>query len=270
MQLNEIALQCKMISLESNTPSQSMEAMTLRLPTVFDGMVSFFKGLFTEREISIKKINPSPVIRLLNSKQYHEVAELMVFVPAGMTTSYPSYVTHLAAMQNLLNQSLVSKINEFSKWIAALLSKPELLASISAESIPFKVLMKDLDDHYTLGKSFLYGGDVTERKFGEVFARNGEWVVTCNSVNVLIEQLAMLDRVSIMRQLDDLNVSLTMLTKRIKEDPAVYKVSGNQLEALSTGVFSLGRLVEAYSIHTYSMATVAKSLSDSGEWLIKH
>lgn len=268
MQLNQIALQVRMISLESANPTQSLEALNFRLPAVFDGVVGFFKGLFTEREVSLKKVDPRPVMRLLNTVPYEEMVTRPVFVPPGMNTHYANYITHLVNIQENLDTHLLSKLDEYSKWIGTLLSKPELLASITGKGVDVQSVLTRIGDGYKEGKDYLSNGTVTERTFGEVFGRSADWVIVCNTTNDLIDRLSKLDRRRVMRTLEDLNVLLSTLTTRIKEDPQTYTVSGKQLESLSSGIYDLGRLVEAYSIQTYAVASVAKSLSDSSDWLV--
>lgn len=269
MQLSEVALQCKMISLESRNPTQSLEALSFRLPEVLTGVTNFFKGVFSSKPVQLNTVNHRSVMRILNKMTYEEASKFDILTPPGLAVTFEEYVGVLSKTQDVLEAELMSGIKDFSKWIGSLLTKPEQLANINANAIMFSAAVAKLDSGLEERAMCLANGDVTEGKFGGGFTNNASWMSTCFSVNKLVGSLATMDRHVVSRQLDDISVLLNTLTKRIKEDPVTYKVSGGQLEALSSSTYNLAKLVESMSMQTYAVASVVNALRDSSDWIVE-
>lgn len=265
MSLSEVELQLRMVSLESNHPTGSLESLTHRLTSIMRGVRSFFEGLTGDAPLKLDSVRYQGAARRLKQVDYVSLRELSVPVPLGLIVNYPQYLDSLKQSQDGALSQLSGNLQQFHGWLARLLSQPELLRSIRTQDGFQNTVGDRAGLERRLVACFREGAGHSERPFGEVFQRVGEWTEVAEQTNRLVEFYNRLDRRVLMGKVEAVSDLLTALTDRVESGDPAYVVSHTIHRHLSDATFEMAKQVEHYSSYSYQLARLVVSLNDAAK-----
>jgi alkylhydroperoxidase/carboxymuconolactone decarboxylase family protein YurZ len=270
MNIASIERQQRTISLESSTLTNTISAVTTRLPGFVADVNTFIRGLFDLEESTPKVlVGDSKLRAAIKDKLYTDLMDLPVYTPPGLSCSYVELVKTLSDSEEIASALLKDVLVPFNKWIATQLSSPDRLLSISSAHIPgihfhdIKRASKELADCYSNSSSQV------EVKFGSVFKRNSEFFDAGSDLNTVMTRASQTNPALVREKIEEVTDNLNKLVERIEADPETYKVSGAVVKSLAEVAVSIAKECEFYSVFQYQLRAAVTAYADSEERLSK-
>lgn len=250
------------LSLLNNSPRDVNAAMS----SFTEKLKGFFEKDATEEQlIGTNRIpNPNSIIRSLRKASYADLRTLPVQVPPGLSSSYLAYLESLDEAVTITEGLMDNVLTPFSRWLAIGLSNPDSLNSLNAGR-----RIQDFKPHQidkaslALGKHFAKGKTHHERKFGDVFDRNGDVEAVYKKANDTASRFLKTSRKDVMKKVGEVTDLLDTLTKRIEEDEANYKTSSVTRDLIAKLSFTLAQEVEFYAVVGYQLTSLSVALNET-------
>lgn len=268
--LESLDRQHRIISLESTNLSQTLSAVTDRLPGFLVDVKHFITNTMNPFASTTGLVNSHTLEARLRNVDFLLVAGLAVDTPPGFRAKWLDYIQALNQGQAVLDIFQATALKPFETWLGTLINSPDLLRSVGSAPSLMRYKAPDLDGiKAAMAKCFdPKSGDVSAT-VGDVVSRSADIPVVTRQLNDINSRFATIDRKVLIRQVTAITELLDALIAGIKEDPEGLPVSGATLKTLTEMTFNMAREVEFYSAHAYAVESFTQSVKDSYKRLEK-
>lgn len=234
--------------------------------------VSNLRTVFERRDDLTTDLGKVPSYRLVRSKvektSYASLRETKVYVPAGLTVNYLTYMKVLDPAIEINELLLKDILNPFSRWLAEALTDPEKLKRVSAASSVRDFAPHDVDGSLeALGECFEKGSNANHIPFKQVFARNTDVKEAFEKAENQTSRFIAIDRKVILRKVDEISDNLEVLIQRIEEEDPDYQIAPRVMDLLSQMSYTLAQEVEFYGSMAFQLTQLTTSLNDTAKIL---
>lgn len=263
--LTQLENQKNIISMEALTPSQTLSALTDRLPGFVSDVKQFLKDLFsTDQEPAYNFFDTKKIPTEIRKVNYTSLMPLRVYVPAGLKVTYLEYIAAMEQAQAVVDVLVKETLQPFNRWLAIQLGNPSNLAQLRSDRDISGFKLHDIEAvKKAIAVCFDPGSVETETTFGKVFKRAGDWHAAAEQLNDLNNRLIRIDRSVVSDLTDSIAVNLDVLLRRIDENPEEYKLSGNTLNVIAQMSYNMARECEFYSVYYYQLRALFQAFEDS-------
>lgn len=252
------------ITQEFFTPKKLMHAMPQ--------FVTNLRDVFTHREDLSADLGKVPHFRTVRRKvekvSYASLRETRIFVPAGLTVSYPTYLKVLDPAIEITEGLMPNILAPFSRWLAEALNNPEKFQKLSNASSVRDFKPHDVDSALeALGECFEKGNNATRVMFKDAFARNADVKEVFESAEQLTSRFIAIDRKVVLAKVDEISDNLERLITRVNEEDPDYQIAPKVMELLSQMSYTLAQEVEFYGAVAYQLTQLTTALNDTADTL---
>lgn len=258
-----LEMQAKLISTEAiSLQKLGKYANAVKLPKFVKGFMAQVKDTIDDIKLDrMGMIRPTSIPKILGKTKYVSIMDVDIYKPSGMVGNYNQTLAVLEKWDRELMDLQERLLNPLNRWLGELLTdQSSMVKNISDSRFPFadvKGLREDL-------KKVFDESDVGDREaYGELIANNTEWEVVVERANALYTRFLEVDLPKLREQVEEIVKRVSTLSKRIKEDPENYKISGSNLKMIVDAVFETGVEVEAFGIYGFKLQTIMASLASN-------
>lgn len=199
-------------------------------------------------------------------RSYSELRNVPAAAPDGFKGNLVDYGHVLVLSVKELDTICKDVLDPFGAWISSKISDPESLKSLTnALKIPglhppkLEAMQKRLD------RFFPDKVEVKQPIYGEVIARQKDWMDLNNIVKDLNTTYSNGNYERVQKKLPELSELMTVLSKRLDEDTSVqkYQLSQVTIEQLSAITFQVAQLIEFYGVLRHRSDEFMKCVADN-------
>lgn len=221
------------------------------------------KTFFSTNDLpsDIKAPRYKEVKRYIESISYPNFRETLVVVPAGLNIPLIDYIPLLEEGVEINQRLLTQILKPFDRWLGQLLSHPEHLRTLAGNRSLMSFEPSDINDvKLNFEQTFLKGSTIYERLAKEVFRNNSEVKLVFDLTESLVKDFNQINRIEIIKQVDDIASNLGQLMNRYSEGDTEYQFGHRANELLSKIVFSMAQEVEFYGFMNYQLKQLTVAL----------
>jgi len=265
--LESLELKYQIISVESQTLSQTLVAIPHRLPTFVADVKSFVKNMLTFKNTNnLAAIDTRKLEKLLPKQNYIALSEISVYVPPGMNKDWGTYLDAVSQSQIVVNKLKEETLEPTLRWIAALLTNPTALGSVRSRAGEYNIVLHDIDKvKKQISSCYSNQGGNSKVKYGDVFTNNQDVLVAMKRVSDINEEMGKINKNEIVELVNEITAALDKLLIRMKQNPDEYKISGVNMNDIAKFCFNLGREIEFFASHTYMLQSATQAMLDTKE-----
>lgn len=266
----QIALEYQTISLEAKGGRDSLELFHSRLPRFIANVKDFISSALGRSAPRPDLVKMQTMIKAIEAVGYSRAMALKVYVPTGLSVTYPEYVSVLEESQNAVDRLEKSLLVPFSDWISKMLSSPVELSSLRPSNAPKGIEFSDIEGiRKQVGNCFDNRKGRGEKSLGEAFRRVADIELVQNNTNAIIERLAKINRRELASSVEELSSLLARLVRRIESKEEGYEISNQVIKLLSDMVYQVAVEVEHYSVYVHSIEALTNALNDTNVFVTK-
>jgi hypothetical protein len=267
--LEDLNHQRTVIGLESIGVSQTLSAVTLRLPQYLDQIRQFVGNKLNPFKNHIDLVDSRFIEGKFRQLDYIQASYLGVVVPSGFVGTWLEHISVLGESQKIVTDMRTGLLKPFELYISELLNNPDSLKSNTIDEKLSRYKPGRIDDVKVKFVANYGNNGLIETTYGDVCKRHGDLPVVTRNLNDVNTAFASIDRNTLIKQVDSISNLLGMLIANIKEDPTTYAVSGACLKAITDLTYFMACEVEYYTTHGYLLETFTLSVKESFEGLKK-
>lgn len=259
-----LARHVRHISLEANNDTFSFAAISEKLPVFMSDIKDFFSNTLDLANIkAFTGVGSNTVAVRLKEIPYAKLMDATVYVSPGQSEAYVVVADRLMACQHIASVLISETIDPFNKWVVKQLSDPNKMVSFTAANIPHFKLHNALATGKHLADCFKGHSNITEVKFGSVFANNQDYTEAANRLANVQLHHAKLPVSEVRNAVEGLIKNLELLVERMGSDPETYKPSGPVVKALSNAVMAIAEECSFYASYSHTLMSVIKAFNDT-------
>lgn len=259
-----IEQQASVLSMEAFNFQASLTALTQVFPNYVAKVKAALNSYANNDVGGIAIVECTSTLKAIKNINYAAHRKTFIYGPAGLQVSYLDYLAAIEGSVAITEDFHQLQVRSFLNWLTALLGTPEELSSIHGIKCPIKYGDKDLDAQRTaLAKCVNKASHQTMFEYGKLVRQNGDWENIVEKTNNLSTRYLKTNRKEILVDIEYITEALETLVTRVKEDPAMYKISGVTLAELSKQCLIVARTVEFYSITGFLVAEMAGSVAET-------
>jgi len=258
------------ICLEADTHGfgQIVSATSNLLQSYLTNVKGFIQGALTPLNggSPMAFVPNTKLDRLLTKNNYVSLSAVHVFMPAGVTCDWVTYLDAVDASQKIVNELVKDTLKPAIAYFSQLCATPETLLTIapSAELAKIKLHEREMTAaKKEIAACYSKHGVETKRVYGDAFKRNGDWSVVNKRLTDLTTQMANTSPELVVDLVSQLAEILDRLVIRMQQSPDIYKVSGVTSGHMARIAMQLGFEVEFYAAHCYLVQTAMAAMSDT-------
>ena len=239
--------------------SRVVERVRGSFSRLVEGFKTFNRNRQTAAELGFENFSLKKVNATLKTVDYGKLVDLNLFCVPGQKVTYLALAEVLAEAFALLDKQYTLGFKPFKKWVACLVTNPQMLQSASASNTGVEVIPNSVKAK--LADCF-DSSNTTQAKYAKLVSRNADWE----------------DLYQLTEKLSDLGLKLTPRTLR-KETEELYQgleqlanaidaIKGTACskvvtERLADYCFQFSEFLEFYSISMNITHQLAVALKDS-------
>lgn len=268
--MNEaLLLQQKLISVEGETVGigKLMGNAAGLLQSYLYNVRAFIGDLITPMaNTSLTYRQDGGLNKLLGKTNYISIGAMDVFVPPGMTATYPDFLDALEASQDVIDRIVPDTLQPSILYFTMLLGNPESLSGVTrrTEEAAIKFQTKEIEQaKKKLAACYAKNGNEGKRAYGDVFRRNQDWLDVNQRIEKLMDRMNQSSAGIMTEKVNELVELMDRLVVRMKQSPDVYAVSGVTGKSMAAIAMNLGQVVEFYGAHHFTIQTLVASMMDN-------
>lgn len=263
--LESLQRQAKIISLESSTAGQLLEALPARLPGFVADVKSFISNFIGADPILINQFKIDRNLENgLKKINYTSIMDLTGHVPMGMTCSYSQYLSELEKGMDIIEELLPEVLTPSLRWIASLLSDPEKLSSISRNKEFKSIKVIDLNPIKKSMRKCMDDKGISDRApLGDLIANIKEWSIVVTRLKKLQERYSAISRSKLIDTVTEITGGLETLYSRVEDEPDVYSISGKTMGEIADAATYLAEQVEYFSVFSFQLQQFSQAVEDT-------
>ena len=263
-ELNTLRLMRDRVSLESMNLGPAVESLAARyFPTITETFTKFTDGLTALRQkltmLDFSSGGSHPFLKRISGIQYLDIAELTVYVPEGLQTSYLEYSNELnAAAQRAAG--VEAELSKFSKYIAVLLSDRQAKIDHVLNAQEFTTMAKSRAAVVeAMAQHFAKGSTRTDVRYATAVRRNSEWETIYKNVE---HQQKLLNPAALEHVRKKMDECVDLLDRLVKsaERGEFQDAAPEQIKKLSNYVYEMASELEFFSVVFYRCRALAESV----------
>jgi len=228
----------------------------------FAGFVGQKQASISNHELFLTNFNQTEA-KALSERPYTSLRTKEAFIPPGLQVTYKEQLSNLEISSGISVSIIEQYIRPFRDWVDEMVTNPKSLARLSAHSIP--KVGKDYDD---VMKRFNKAHSPSLRSASttvdKVILRSRDWLEVEARLNSLMSEAGMPTRELIISEMNGLNNALTRLITLIRDDTnGTYKASKTTLNTIADGALAVGKYLELYVYHIFSLSSLNTAVTDT-------
>lgn len=258
------------ICLEADTTGigQIVSATSNLLQSYLTNVKGFIQGAITPigGGSAMAFVPNTKLDRLLTKTNYVSLSAIHVYVPAGVSCDWVTFLDAVNESQQIVNELVKDTLKPAITYFSQLCATPETLLTIapSAELAKIKLHEREMTAaKKEIAACYSKHGVETKRVYGDAFKRNGDWAVVNKRLTDLTTQMATTSPALVVDLVTQLAEILDRLVIRMQQSPDIYRVSGVTSGHMARISMQLGFEVEFYAAHCYLVQTAMAAMADT-------
>jgi hypothetical protein len=271
---SDLIQQGKVISVEAFAGIEPAKILG-RFPDFFSGVMSSAGAALSSlhHAAATAFTDTGEFRRFLTKNSYAKLMEREVFAPNGFTGTYLEYLAKLKPELDIALKVPSEVLKPFQRYVSALSSEPNKLASINPASIP-KIgsgieIHKETANLEHLSQEKNPGNPGAKITYKEAVARNNDWATVLKEIEDIDKRIEATNPKEFLEEVGVTGDILNKLIERIKEQPDTYHTSATQLDALASLVMEVARAVEFYAAVIYLYNRFRHAVHESRSTLLQ-
>lgn len=239
------------------------------IPQFVNSLKSFFTSNDNKQKL-VKTPQYSDIKNLVEKTNYANIREVRVFVPAGLTVPYVTYIKELENAVDISEKIMDDVLNPFSRWLGLGISNPDIFKNVRVGRG-----IEDFNPHNTdgvaldIGKCFKKGGNVNKVPFKQAFFSNAQVKEAYLMVEDLNGRMVTIDRSKVLKKIQEITDLLERLISRMEDKEENYELSEVSLELLSKLSYTVAKEVEFFGFTSYQLTALTTAIIDTNDVLKK-
>jgi hypothetical protein len=261
--LQEINHLRNVISQEAISMDGIVNSLQNLIPSIQKHFHGFIQG-FAKNEPAIQlKGNERDFIKQLDGRVYLNLAPLLAYVPEGMEGSYMEYLLTLKDAVQHCHDRTLKTLNDYSVYLAQIITNRQMkMTTMPHESMYAKMEQERTQLTVRLAKHFKAGSSKAESTYGEVVARNAEWVDVFQLVNQIDLMANSIRRDDLHKKAEECNAQLNTIIKQIRNNE--FEGAGPEVtNNLSNGAYQSGAELELFATVYFRVIVVNQAIADT-------
>lgn len=236
------------------------------MASVASGYRKLLALINTRSHIKVVSYNIKKVDKQLNTYNYLDLSELIIFRPIGLKASYVELINALEAVQSdvlTINERILTP---FSKWTGELINDPTKLQRVTINQ-HFEFINSD-NYNKTLDKLF-NANDTRDRvKYGSLFKSNKQVVDSMVLLNDVINRQNELPAKELLKMVEAAAARTELLTQRCADNKVSEICSEASKKIISDVLYDIAQEITLYSRLSYLIISTRNALDDSIDKLL--
>jgi hypothetical protein len=240
-----------------------MHSLQNLIPSLQKNFQGFIHG-FSKSEPAVQlKGNEKDFIKLLDGRVYLNLIPLLTYVPEGLAVPYLEYLLVLKDAVQHCHDVTLKCLNDYSVYLAQIITNRELKITTMPQDAMYAKMEKARTELVTrMAKCFKAGSSKAESTYGEVVARNAEWVDVFGVLDAVDHSINTIRRDDLHKKAEECNNQLNVIIKQIRNHE--FEGAGPEVvNNLSNGAYQSGSELEFFATTYFRVMTLNQAIADT-------
>jgi len=262
-ELNSARIMTTSMVMEAFAGGDIIAMLNDSLPILVTDIKSFFNRFLPDQIGIAMTFNEAAFIKDISKHSYLDISPLAAFVPEGLNTTYLKYSVVLEAAAAHASVVIIGAINEYSVYLAQLISNNDMKLSTKSFSRNHEVAEKQrITFNEEIGKCFKHGSTVAETNIGNVIDRNADWQHVFNYAETILKMVNSVDRKALNKKIAECSHYLDIILEKVKRNE-FEGMTPEAIQNLSSGAYSMACDLEFFSTIYYRALALITSINNT-------
>jgi hypothetical protein len=232
------------------------------LPSVKENFERF-ANKFSQRENAIAlKGNESAFLKHVSTTPYLGMSTVVAYVPEGLAVPYNDYLAVLKDAADHCYQTTEKSINEFSTFLAQIITNRELKYYVAPQKQKYDLMEKTRAELVNRLSDCFNQTQNTTVLYTDVVERNSDWGHVFSNLRTVSTTVNKISHTALHKKSDECNMLLSSIIRQIQND-AFADAGPEVTNNLASGAYQVACEIEFFSVVYYRLATLNTAIGDT-------